>query len=297
MTNTNTPKGAGADVRPQGRNAKAPATGIAKASRGTGTGTHRQSTPAATNPPPAPPSIGREALAFLSASVARVAAARRDLDGPWLIVAAFLCGADWLRARRRGRGVLRALVERDVVEARDAWTVANVEGESYLRHALDLTRESMARGLRLGRRANRRRTRRALRLIGRNHRGPLPETYDRASELQGFRAALEATMAALPVVTPGCWDHATGIASPRPAGGWQPKTPAQRLAQVANLGATWWHCCYARPGRRSYAEGSFGNDILDRAQVAGAGPTIEDAQVFFRLIVAGGWDGMKGGAK
>ena len=296
MTNTNTPKGAEGDVRPRGRHAKAPATGIAKASRGTGTGTHRQSTPAATNPPWAPASIGREALAFLEASVARVAAARRDLDGPWLIVAAFLCGVSWLRARRRGRGVLRALVQRDVVEAHAAWTVANVNGESYLRHALDLTRESMAQGLRMGLRANRRRTRRALRLIGRNHRGPLPEDYDRVSQFQGFRAALTTAMAALPIVTPGCWDHATGMASSRPAGGWQPKTPARRLAQVADLGATWWHCCYARPGRRSCAEGSFGNDIIDRAEALGIGPTIDDARTFFRMIVDRGWDGMRGGA-
>jgi|GEM_PF-2687443 len=295
MTNTNTPKGAEGDVRPLAGNAKAPATGIAKASRGTGTGTHRQSTPAATNPPPATPPIGREALAFLMASVARAAAARRDLDGPWLIVAAFLCGASWLRARRRGRGVLRALVLHDVVEARRAWAVANVNGDSYLRHALDLTRESMARGLRLGRRANKRRTRRALRLIGRNHRGTLPETYDRVSELQGFREALTSAMASLPVVTPGCWDHATGLASTWPEGGRLPK--AARLTQVADLGAMWWHCCYARPGKRSYAEGSFGNDIIDRAQAAGAAPTIEDARTFFRRIVAGGWDGMKGGAK
>ncbi|TAK22958.1 MAG: hypothetical protein EPO40_27165 [Myxococcaceae bacterium] len=294
---TNTPKGAGADVRPQGRNAKAPATGIAKASRGTGTGTHRQSTPAAKNPPPATQPIGREALAFLSAAVARVAAARRDLDGPWLMVAAFLCGADWLRARRRGRGVLRALVLRDVVEARDAWATANVEEKGYLRHALDLTRESMAQGLRLGSRANQRRTRRALRLIGRNHRRrSLPANYDRVSALPGFRAALTTAMASLPVVTPDCWSRATGLAWPRPEGGRRRLSPGQRFAQVADLGATWWQAFEGRPGKRSRAPGSFGNDIIDRALASGIGPTIEDVRTFFRMIVAGGWDGMKGGS-
>lgn len=55
MTNTNTPKGAEGDVRPRGRNAKAPATGIAKASRGTGTGTQGHSTP----PPAKAPRGGR----------------------------------------------------------------------------------------------------------------------------------------------------------------------------------------------------------------------------------------------
>ena len=238
--------------------------------------------------------VSAETRAFLLACCARVAGVRRDLDGPWLAVAAALCGADWLRARDRSRRVLRAVVLQDVGEAKDAWITAQIDDDSPLRHPVSLVRESLATGARMGRRANRRRLRRTLRGVARTEQPCDPPGNRSLANAHGLREALPAAMASCPIIPPRTWAHALWTRWPDFPVFNDTRASQQRLfRRVMDFGATWHGALYSARARRGRRLGSFGNDIIDRAEDAGAGRSITEIRAFFAAVAAPGIGGAR----
>lgn len=246
----------------------------------------------ATTPALAP--VSAETRAFLLACCARVVGVRADLDGPWLAVAAALCGADWLAARHRSRRVLHAVVMRDVVEAADAWRIAGTDDDSPLRHTFALVREGMATGARCGRRANGRRLRRTLRGIARTVSPIDPPGYGSLANAHGLRDALAAAMASCPLIPPRTWAHALWTRWPDfPVFNDTRKSRRRLFQRVIDFGAVWHGAMYSSRARRARRPGTFGNDIVDRAEDAGAGRSFAEIGAFFAAIAARGIGGAR----
>lgn len=205
-----------------------------------------------------------ERSAFVTACVCWAQERRPDLRKQVLWLAAMLCGDDWRAANARGgRKAWRRLVLRDIEEAAEAWRCVfrDEDHPELLSPAIALCIRAVAEGARperpLWREGARRRVGRAIR---RTPRWSLLPGDARPRSAPGFRAAVALTAGACPLVAVSSIVQAAH--SPWPVATLADRSPVH-LARLLLDMAVFHH--HHPATRRHYRQGSWGNDILDRA--------------------------------